>query len=218
MVTTQEAVFQNRRHAAYLLGERLLEFQNTDNVIVAVSGGGIHMGAYLAEHLNLPLDVMPCRKIKHPADPQKTIGAVSIDAVVLPEPDRSLPQDYVHHQIQLLQHVIDMQARHYAAARPSLSFEGKTVVLVDDMLLTGDTVLACIKAIRNKNPQRIILAVPNVTPAATELISRFIDAIIYLTIETNAAAHLYAEKNTVSEQEIVDILRQRALEFSIKNG
>lgn len=186
-----------------------MEFRNTDNVLVAVPGGGIHMGAYLSDVLNLPLDVIPCRKIRHPADPQKTIGAVSIDAVVLREQDRNLPQDYVYHQIQLLQHVIDMQARHYAAARPPLSFEGKTVIVVDDMLLTGDTVLACVKALRKRNPQRIILAVPNVTPAATQLISGAIDAIVYLTIETNAAAHLYAERDTVSEEEVIDILRQR---------
>lgn len=214
MVVTQEAVFQNRRHAAHLLGERLLEYRNTSSILVAVPGGGVHLGAHLSEMLNLPLDVMPCRKIKHPAEPNKTIGAVSIDSVVLPEQDRSLPQDYVYHQIQLLQHVIDMQARHYAAARPALSFEGKTVIVVDDLLLTGDTVLACVKAVRRKNPEKIVVAVPNVTPAATALISSSIDGIVYLTIEPSAVAHLYAEFPTVSEEEVIDILRQRAAAMS----
>jgi putative phosphoribosyl transferase len=214
MVIPQEAVFQNRKHAAYLLGERLLEYRNTDSIVLAVPGGGIHMGAYLSELLNLPLDVMPCRKIKHPADPTKTIGAVSIDTVVMPQQDRSLPQDYIYHQIQLLQHVIDMQARHYAAARPTLSFEGKTVIVVDDLLLTGDSVLACVKAVRKRNPERIVVAVPNVTPAATELISGAIDSIVYLTIEPNAAAHLYAEFPSVSEEEVVEILRQRSAALS----
>jgi len=210
MVVPQEAVFQNRRHAAFLLGERLMEYRNTDNVVVAVPGGGIHVGAYLSELLHLPLDVMPCRKIRHPADPQRTIGAVSVDAVVLPEQDRNLPQDYIYHQIQLLQHVIDMQARHYAAARPPLSFKGKTVIVVDDLMLTGDSVLACVKAVRRQNPAKIVVAVPNLTPAATQLISDSIDGIVYLTIEPQAAQHLYAEFPTISEQEVIDILRQRA--------
>jgi predicted phosphoribosyltransferase len=210
MVISQEAVFQNRRHAAFLLGERLMEYRNTDALVVAVPGGGIHMGAYLSELLNLPLDVMPCRKIKHPADPQKTIGAVSIDSVVLPEQDRNLPQDYIYHQIQLLQHVIDMQARHYAAARPPLSFEGRTILVVDDIMLTGDSVLAVVKALRLRNPEKIVVAVPNVTPSATQLISGSIDGIVYLTIEPNAAGHLYAEFPTVAEDEVIEILRQRA--------
>lgn len=210
MVIHQEAVFQNRRHAAFLLGERLMEYRNTDTVVVAVPGGGIHMGAYLSELLNLPLDVMPCRKIKHPADPNKTIGAVSIDSVVLPDQDRNLPQDYIHHQIQLLQHVIDMQARHYAAARTPLSFTGKTAIVVDDLMLTGDSVLACVKAVRRQNPEKIVVAVPNVTPAATQLISGAIDGIVYLTIEPSAADHLYAEFPAISEQEVIEILRQRA--------
>ena len=214
MVALQEAVFQNRKHAAYLLGERLMEYQNTDSVLVAVPSGGIHMGAYLSELLNLPLDVMPCRKIKHPADPQKTIGAVSIDSIVLPGVDRSLPQDYVYHQIQLLQHVIDMQARHYSAAHSHINCEAKTVIIVDDLLMTGDTMLACIKAVRQRKPEKIVVAVPNVTPAATALISESIDAIVYLTIEPNAAAHLYAEFPPISEEEVIDILRQRSAALS----
>lgn len=214
MFALQEAVFQNRRHAAFLLGERLMEYQNTDSVLVAVPGGGIHMGAYLSELLNLPLDVVPCRKLKHPADPQKTIGAVSIDAVVLNEHDRSLPQDYVYHQIQLLQHVIDMQARHYAAARPAITCEGKTVIVVDDMLMTGDTMLACIKALRLRKPAKIMVAVPNVTPSATQLISEAIDGIVYLTIEPSAVSHLYAEFPPVSEEEVIEILCHRAVAMS----
>lgn len=214
MFALQEAVFQNRRHAAFLLGERLMEYQNTGSVLVAVPGGGIHMGAYLSELLNVPLDVVPCRKLRHPADPQKTIGAISIDSVVLTEQDRNLPQDYVYHQIQLLQHVIDMQARHYAAARPSITYEGKTVIVVDDMLMTGDTMLACIKALRLRNPAKIIVAVPNVTPAATQLISEAIEGIVYLTIEPSAVSHLYAEFPAVSEEEVIEILRNRAAAMS----
>lgn len=210
MVIPQDAVFQNRRHAAFLLGERLMEYRNSDNLVVAVSGGGIHLGAYLSELLNLPLDVMPCRRIKHPAEAERTIGAVSVDSVVLPEQDRNLPQDYIYHQVQMLQHVVDMQARHYAAAHPALSYEGRTAIVVDDLMLTGDSVLACVKAVRQKHPAKIVVAVPNVTPAATQLISEAIDGIVYLTIEPNAAQHLYAEFPAVSEQEVIDILRQRA--------
>jgi len=210
MVALQDAVFQNRKHAACILGERLKEYQNTDAVLIAVPSGGIHLGSYLSELLNLRLDVVPCRKIKHPADPHKTIGAVTIDSVVLPSQDRSLPQDYVYHQIQLLQHVLDMQARHYSAASAAVSCEGKTVVIVDDMLLTGDTMLACIKSIRNRNPAKIVVAVPNVTLEATERISKFVDDIVYLTADANAATHLYAQFPPTSEEEVIEILRLRS--------
>ena len=211
MVIQNEAIFQNRKHAAYLLGERLREYSNTDAVVVAVPGGGIHMGFYLAQLLGIPLDVIPCKKIKHPADPTKTIGAVSIDSVVIRESGNEFPQDYIYHQIQLLQHVIRMQNKHYDDERTKVSLEGKTVIIVDDMLKTGDTMLACVKSIRKQQPKKVIVAVPNVTPKATSAIADEIDAIIYLTIEPNAVANLYAEFPEIREEEVLEILQQSKL-------
>lgn len=218
MVIQQEAVFQSRKHAAFLLGERLMEYRNTDAIVVAVPGGGIHMGAYLSALLRLQLDVIPCRRIKHPADPQRTIGAVSIDAVVLHAQDHEFPQDYVYHQIQLLQHVTGMQSRHYDAARSPIEFADKVLIVVDDLLRTGDSMLACVKALRKRKPGKVVVAVPNVTPAAAQSIAEVIDGLIYLTIEPNASAHLYAEFPSVSEQEVIDILRQRASAWSTESS
>jgi len=208
MVVFNEAIFQNRRHAAHLLGERLMEYNKSDSVIMAVPGGGIHMGAYLSKLLSLPLDVIPCKKIKHPADPHRTVGAVSSDSVVVRDAGHELPQDYLYHQIQMLQHVIRMQNRNYDKERQQVSLADRTVIIVDDMLKTGDTMLACLKSIKKQNPARIIVAVPNVTPEATRTIANEIDAIIYLTIEPTAIANLYAEFPEISEEEVLEILRQ----------
>lgn len=208
MVIQNEAVFQNRKHAAYLLGERLMEHGGTDAIVVAVPGGGIHMGAYLAHLLNLPLDVIPCKKIKHPADSHKTIGAVTADAVVIRDPGNMFPQDYVYHQIKLLQHVVKVQNEHYDKERSDIQLNNKTVILVDDMLKTGDTMLACLKSIKKHSPAKVVVAVPNVTPDATKKIADYIDAIIYLTIEPNAFANLYAEFPEIQEEEVLEILRQ----------
>ncbi len=210
MLVPQEAVFQNRKHAAFLLGERLLDYRDSDSIVVAAPGGGVRLGACLSQYLSLSLDVIPCRRIKHPADSRKTIGAVSIDTVVLEEPVAAFPQDYAHHQIQLLQHVINMQARHYAAARPVLSYAGKTVIVVDDRLRASDVVLACVKALKKRKPSRIVVAVPHVTPNAAERLASSIDELIYLSIEPHADAPLYAEFPAVSEEEVIEILRQHA--------
>lgn len=209
MVVHADALYQNRKHAAYLLGERLMEHRDSDAIVVAIPGGGIHMGSYLAQLLRLPLEVIPCKKIKHPAEPAKTIGAVSINAVVLREVGNEIPQDYIYHQIQLLQHVIQGQNRSYHGGRLQASLEKKTIILVDDMLKTGDTMLACLRSIRKQAPEKIIVAVPNVTPDATRSIAAEIDAIIYLTIEpVQAVDSLYAELPDVSEEEVKSVLHQ----------
>ena len=78
MVLHRTTIFQNRKHAASLLGERLMEYENSGALVVAVSGGGIHVGFTLAKTLRLPLEAIPCLKLKHRADESKTIGAVSL--------------------------------------------------------------------------------------------------------------------------------------------
>ncbi len=209
MVIHNEAIFQNRKHAAFLLGERLMEYENTDAVVIAVPGGGIHIGAYLSTLLKLPLDVIPCKKIKHPADSNRTIGAVSIESVVIREEEgHNIPQDYIYHQIQLLKHVIQAQQKTYTAGRLQACLKNKIVILVDDMLKTGDTMLASLKSIRRHHPKKIVVAVPNVTPEATKAIAAEIDEIIYLTIEPNVHAVdlIYTDLPTVKEEEVIDLL------------
>lgn len=210
MILHNDAIFQNRKHAAFLLGERLMEHKDSDAVIVAVPGGGIHIGYHLARLLNLPLEVIPCKKLKHPADTNKTIGAVSLDCVIVHEDDNSIPQDYIYHQIQLLQHVIRGQHDKFNQGHVQSPLKGRTIILADDLLLTGDTLLTTIRTIRKYQPEKIIIAVPNVTPEATRSIADEIDEIIYLTIEPNnpATGNLYAEFPEVSDEEVIELLQQ----------
>lgn len=210
MVLHHAAIFQNRKHAAYLLGERLMEFKHGDAIVVAVPGGGIQIGSYLSELLHLPLEVLPCKKIKHPADCHKTIGAVSCESVVIREEGNEIPQDYIYHQIQLLQHAIRGQKNRYYKGHLPPSFKDKTIILVDDLLLTGDTMMACLKSIKKHGPNKLIVAVPNVTPEATRAIEEEIDVIVYLTVEPNLqnGGNLYIEFPDVPDEEVMSLLQQ----------
>lgn len=213
MVMNNTAIFQNRRHAAYLLGERLMEYKNSDAIVVAVTGGGIQIGSYLAQLLNLTLEVIPCKKIKHPADSQKTIGAVSTDSVVVREAG-SIPQDYIYHQIQLLRHIIQGQNKNYYSDYEQASLMNKTIILVDDLLKTGDTLLASLKTIRKQLPERVIVAVPNVTLEGTRVMREEIDELVYLTVEPNIQAvdNLYEDFPAVLEEEVAALLQQSRME------
>lgn len=210
MVLHNDAIFQNRKHAAFLLGERLMEHKDSDAIIVAVPGGGIHIGFHLAQILHLPLEVIPCKKIKHPADTNRTLGAVSLDSVIVHEEDNSIPQDYIYHQIQLLQHVIRGQRDKFNKGHTQPSLKNRTVILADDLLVTGDTLLTTIRTIRKQKPEKIVVVVPNVTPEATRSIADEIDEIIYLTIEPNnpVTGNLYAEFPEVSDEEVVELLKE----------
>ncbi|MDH4092259.1 MAG: phosphoribosyltransferase family protein [Cyclobacteriaceae bacterium] len=208
MIVDRTAIFQNREHAAHLLGERLMVYKNADAVVVAVSGGGIHIGAYLAKLLQLRLEVIPCRKIKNPADEQKTIGAVSAEAVVFHEEEHNIPQDYIYHQIQLMQHAIQRQCKRYHKETLRQLLEDRIIILVDDLVMTGDTMLASIRTIRNYGPLEIIVAVPIVTPEGTRAIADEMDKILYLTIEPQPMGRVYKDFPDVAQEEVLEILRK----------
>jgi putative phosphoribosyl transferase len=208
MVLPRHAIFQDRKHAANLLAERLREYRHTDAVIVAVSGGGIEVALPVAQALELPIEVIPCRKLKHPADEDKTIGAVSAGAVVIHEDGNDIPQDYLYHQIQLLQHAIQGQLKRLGSGDLQGAVANKLVILIDDVLMTGDSVLACIRSLRRFVPAEIVLAVPIVTPEGARAVADDVDSVIYLSIEAQPVGKLYSEFPDVSDEQVIALMHR----------
>jgi predicted phosphoribosyltransferase len=207
MVVHRTAIFQNRKHAAIHLGERLMEYKGGDALMLAVLGGGIHIGAYLAGLLNLPLDVIPCKKLKHPADDNKTIGAICSDSVILHEQNNDIPQDFIYHQIQLLKHVVEGQNKNYRRGQTLEELiRNQTIILVDDVLISGDSMLASLQTIRKYKPREVVVAVPIVTPEGARAIADETDKLVYLTIEPQSSGRFYEEFPAVSNEEVVEVL------------
>lgn len=171
--------FKNREHAALLLAQKLSAFKNSGAVIAAIPKGGLPVASVLAQQLNLSLTVTPCAQIKHPAITGQTIGSVSVDEVLCHDFE-NLPGDYLYHQIRSLQLRLQTEYRHYMEKNVSLGFKNKDVIVVDDRLKTGDTMLACIRSIQKQKPSRIIIAVPVVTHQAIKKLSSEASEFIYL--------------------------------------
>lgn len=186
-----------------------MEYSDSDTILMAVPGGGIHVGYYLAHQLHLALEAIPCKKIKHPADNNRTIGAVSSESVVIHEEDHCIPQDYIYHQIQLLRHVIQGKISKYYGSLEQPNLKNRTVMLVDDLIRTGDTMLACLRTIRKQQPAKIIVVTPAVTPEATRAIASEMDELVYLTIEPTiqAMGNLYADFPNVPDEEVISMLQ-----------
>ncbi|ELR68467.1 phosphoribosyltransferase [Fulvivirga imtechensis AK7] len=184
MEWTRNILIQDREHAGKFLSKRLIHFANATNaVVVGIPHGGVCVASAIADALNLPLEVMPCRKIKHPVDKSRNIGSVSANEACVHDCPYDVPQDYIYHQMALIRHAIDHENRFYYQEIEPTMLTGKTVILVDDILQSSDTMMACLRSIKKENPLRVIVAVPIVGVEAGRRVKSEADDIVFLQME-----------------------------------
>lgn len=200
---------QNRNHAGRLLGAKLSAFKNSGAVVVGVPRGGALVAAALSEELQLPFDVMPCRRIKHPADGTQSIGSVSAREIVLSSVTHDLPQDYIGHQIVMIRSSVQADDRFYHAAMPSLSFAGKTVILVDESLRTVNSILACVVSIKKQKASKVIVAVSVATDEAVAAMSRLADEVVFLNLEHDPRQAWFPEFTAPGPSDVRELLAKR---------
>jgi len=196
--------FKDRADAAHLLANKLQEFKNKkDVIVVAILAGGVPVGFHLAASLNTSFDIIPCKKINHPAKRGKTIGSVTLNEISIHD-DMDIPGDYTHHQVRQIQNELKARYKLYMQDRKPIALRGKTVILVDDRLKTGDTMLACLRSIKKQKPAKIITAVPVTTLAASHQIIAEVDDFICV-IKTYSFQHtdqFYENLPRVSDGEV----------------
>ncbi len=119
-------MFQHREHASHLLVEKLTHFKDSDAVVVAIPRG---IALHLAQALHLPLDIIPSRRIKYPANSFETIGSVSLDGLDLVENDHDIPQDYIYHQAIMIKHSLRCKYKFYRGSNEPICLKDRMLVL-----------------------------------------------------------------------------------------
>lgn len=152
----------SRQHAGRLLAEKLHHYKNTgpESIVLAIPHGGIPVGYEVASALGIAFDIVFSKRIRHPANSDQSIGAVSMNEVVLHETTQFIPQHYVLNQIAQLQRMLQEQFHRYYGSKSKKSLRGKTVILIDDVLRDIDELQASLQTIRKEEPAKIILAAP----------------------------------------------------------
>jgi predicted phosphoribosyltransferase len=183
--TAMRTTFRDRTEAGKLLAERLPEYKaRADAIVLALPRGGVPVGFEIAGRLNLPLDVFVVRKLGVPGQRELAMGAIASGGV------RVLNEDVLRAMPFAAATVADITAqesreverreRDYRQDRPAPEISGQTVILVDDGLATGATMLAAIAALRQKEPAKIVVAVPVCPPETLEEIKRVADETVIL--------------------------------------
>jgi putative phosphoribosyl transferase len=208
-------VFVDRSAAGVALGKRLLKQELTRPVLVlGLPRGGVPVAYEVARLLNAPLDVMLVRKVGLPQQPELAIGAVASGGIVVHEPQIAAEvPDFAAVFERLAEperHELERREELYRAGLPPLDLRGKTVILVDDGLATGSTMLAAVRAARTGGALRIVAAAPLTSVEATELIGNEADSVIVLETPAMmlAIGSWYEHFDQVEDAEVCRLLER----------
>ena len=208
-------MFRDRRHAGELLAGLLVGYHDLPQTLVlGLPRGGVVVAASLARGLVLPLDVFVVRKLGAPSQPELAIGAIAAGGLVVIDDaaiaSMWISRDALEAAIARERQEVDRREQTYRAGRPALELFGQTVLLVDDGVATGYTMLAAIRAVRQLNPDRIVVAVPVASAEAVEMLRSVGDEVFCALIPRRlvAVGQFYEDFRQTTDDEVMVALRE----------
>lgn len=200
-------MFQNRTHAGKLLAAKLRQYQNMPGVILAVPRGGVPVAYEVAKELHVPLEVIFVKKLGHPSNKEYAIGAVGLtESFVIPH--EGVSDYYVQTQTEKIRARLQEMKEKFMGDHEPEDLHGKTVIVVDDGIATGNTLIATLRILKKSEPGKIIVATPVISKSAAEKIKKEADELVGVLIpETFYGVGLfYNDFTQVTDEEVIDCL------------
>ncbi len=206
--------FQDRAAAGQELAQVLADLKSrSDLVVLGVPRGGVAVAFEVARALGAPLDVCLTHKLGAPDNPELAIGAVTEGGPVVLDQDMIdhlwVPPSYIQAESERQRKELARRALIYRGQRPALQIKGRTVIVIDDGLATGSTMLAALQALGVEAPATLIAAFPVAPPEAIHRLARQADRVECLLSPRPfwAVGAFYAHFDQVSDQEVIELLQ-----------
>ncbi len=205
-------VFEDRTEAGSLLAGKLVQYRDSGGIVLGIPSGGVPVAREIAVTLHLPMDLLIVRKLQIPYNPEAGFGAMGPDGeIILNEgllAGLGLTEDEIREQSEKTKEVIKRRNRLFRGGRPFPPLKDRSVILVDDGLASGYTMLAAIRFVKIKTPDKIIVAVPTASGRTVELILPEVDELVCLNVRHGisfAVADAYRNWYDLSDEEVLSI-------------
>ena len=205
--------FRDRTEAGELLAEQLTAYANKPNVLVlALPRGGVPVGAQVARKLNAPLDVFVVRKLGLPGHPELAMGAIATGGVRVFNGDvinsLRIPDEVINAVTAEEFQELQRRERSYRDDLPPPEVEGKTVIIVDDGIATGSTMVAAVAALRQLNAGRIVVAAPTIARSTYDYLRKAADDVVAVIVpeEFHGVGQSYEDFSQTTDEEVHQLL------------
>ena len=211
-------IFQNREEAARLLARRLgAYYRNKHPLVLGIPRGAVPMAKIIADALGGELDVVLVRKLGHPSQPELAIGAIDESGKVFySDYAYDIDEAYLEAEKRRQLEIIRNRRARYTPDRPPIDPKDRIVIVVDDGIATGSTMTAALRAIRARQPKKLVGAVAVASSQAARAMRQEADAMVCLKVpaEFYAVGQFFKEFEQVSDEDVIKILASRETQVS----
>ncbi len=213
-------MFKDRTDAGLLLVKKLSNYHNNkDAVVVTIPRGGIPLGYVISKGLHLRLELVLSKKIGHPLHKEFAIGAVTLTDRILSDAANDISRMYIEEETSRIRTILKERQDGYYDTRKPISFKNKIVIVVDDGVATGNTLMSSIKLIEKQKPSQIIVALPVGPPSVIEKIKNIphVNDTICLLVPENfrAVGQFYKNFDPIKDNEVVTLLEKANTTFQL---
>ena len=204
-------LFDDRSQAGELLAKRLLELKVTlkDPIVLGIPRGGVAVGEPIARALKAPLDILVLRKLPIPDNPEAGFGAVALDKIPIFNesllPRLGLTDARINKIVEEVYKEVVRRNKVYRKDKPLPPLKGRSVILADDGLATGFTMLAAVRFARKKEAKEVIVAAPVAHEEAFRMIEGEADKVLVLHVSRQplfAVASFYEDFHDMEDSEV----------------
>lgn len=205
-------MFTDRDEAATRLAERLKAFRGKNPLILAIPRGAVPMGKIIADKLDGELDVVLVRKLRAPHQPELAIGSVNESGwtYLADFAERyGGSADYIESEKRTQMETIRQRRKQYTPIRPPIDPAGRIVIVIDDGLATGATMISALHGLRAMQPAKLVCAVPVSPPDTLAKVTDLADEVVCLDapIMFQAVGQFYRNFPQVDDDEVIEVLK-----------
>jgi putative phosphoribosyl transferase len=214
-------MFKDRIEAGLRLAAKLKKFKNDPGVVLAVPRGGVPVAYAVARELGFPVEIVLTKKVGHPMNKEYAIGAASLtDYFIIP--DENISEEYIQQELKKIRFRLKEMYKRFMGDKEPENLEGKTVIVIDDGIATGNTMLGTVHVLRKSKPGKIIIGVPVASKASVRELSKEVDEVVAVLIPETfyGVGAFYEDFEQVTDEEAMfylDKLRELR-KSSLKQG